>query len=130
MQVSKSQKLINNAQETAVIFQVEGELSAGRDFEKFRKELMDEIRSGHRHAILDLGGVFYINSTGIGSLVAINREVSEMNGTLMIVNLHQALAQVFLSLNLFKMFRYYENVDTAIAGINLKLPESSPTNES
>ena len=53
-----------------------------------------------------------------------------MNGTLTIVNLHQALAQVFLSLNLFKMFRYYENVDTAIAGMNLKLPVSSPTNES
>jgi len=58
------------------------------------------LREGDRHLVLDLSGVEFVSSTGIGSLIASIAEFRDADGDVRLVSLTRPVREVFETLHL------------------------------
>ncbi len=75
-------------------FVIEGELDV-HSAKALRAAVMDEIRDDSPTVVLDLGGVAYIDSSGLGILVYLKKEIGRQGGKLVISHLQESVLNVF-----------------------------------
>ena len=114
MKYEKSTKYMEKSQKGILVFSVEGEFTKGTQCLKMCEELITEVRNGLGFVVIDMGGVYYINSGGIGELINAYKQVTDAGGNLVLANLQNSVATVFLTINLFKMISYFPTVDAAV----------------
>lgn len=56
-----------------------------RDASLLRDDILEIIDQGVTDLIMDLSGLIYIDSSGLGTLVTINKRVKEKNGSLVLM---------------------------------------------
>jgi anti-sigma B factor antagonist len=74
------------------------------------------IEEGKTDLILNLTGVEYIDSTGLGTLVAGLKRATEKGGTVRIICPNPPILKVFQITNLVKVFTIYPNEQAAFTG--------------
>ncbi|MDD2485310.1 MAG: STAS domain-containing protein [bacterium] len=79
-----------------------------------KKKVTEVIDSGRRFIIMDLGGVTYIDSTGLGLLISILKRVREKEGDLKIVGVTKQVQKVLDITGLNKILEIKSNVGEAI----------------
>lgn len=87
--------------------QVQVSLSGSMYVEEARilqEKLNSFIEEGHHRFLIDLSEVDYIDSTGLGALVAINKKVLRRGGSLKITGTHGLVREVFKLTCLNKVF--------------------------
>ena len=62
---------------------------------QLRESLVGHIDKGHKTFIIDLGGVDYIDSSGLGTLVAIQKRAMQNDGSVVIKGLHGLVKDLF-----------------------------------
>ena len=67
--------------------------------------------------IIDMGGVDFIASVGIRSLIRPSQALSMRGGKLAVANLNPQIDEFFRLTGLDQMFRVYTTVDEAVAGV-------------
>jgi len=80
-----------------------------------RERLDEHISVGRSHLIVDLEGVSFMDSTGLGVLVGRLKLVRAQNGTLRLVCASERILKVFAITGLDKVFQIYPTVDDAFA---------------
>jgi anti-sigma B factor antagonist len=70
-----------------------------------------------RALVVDMGGVDFIASVGIRSLIRPSQALSMRGGKLAVANLNPQIDEFFRLTGLDQMFRVFGTVDEAIAGI-------------
>ena len=65
---------------------------------------LDILIKGHKTFIIDLGGVDYIDSSGLGTLVAIHKRALQNGGSVVIKGLHGLVKDLFELTRLDKVF--------------------------
>lgn len=70
-----------------------------------------------RALVIDMGGVDFIASVGIRSLIRPSQALSMRGGKLAVANLNPQISEFFSLTGLDKMFRVYESVADAAAGV-------------
>ncbi|NDV19270.1 anti-sigma factor antagonist [Pseudodesulfovibrio sp. JC047] len=75
------------------------------------RSLMDEES---RYFVVDLGKVSFIDSSGLGALVAALRHVTNSDGDLRLANMTDKIQQVFSLIRLDKVFNVYPDVASAV----------------
>lgn len=76
------------------VFSVEGELDV-HHVKNLKSEIMDSIESTGWIYELNMDKVVYLDSSGLGMLVYLKKEISRHNGKLRIVNLKEPVLNVF-----------------------------------
>ena len=66
-------------------------------------------------AVLDMGQVTFIDSSGLGVLVGLNRQLMRSGGELRLAALTRAVATVFELTRLHRFFEIYDTVEEAVA---------------
>lgn len=61
---------------------------------RLKRELRRALEEGHKDLAVDLTGVDYLDSTGIGVLLGVLRDVKKAEGTLTLLNPRGQVAQV------------------------------------
>jgi anti-sigma B factor antagonist len=85
----------------------DGDLVLGR--------FMDEVlTSGGRSVVIDLANVTYIDSSGVGRLVAEAKRMRQSGGALRLAGLTTRSQQLLATLNLQALFEVYDDVETAV----------------
>ena len=85
----------------------DGELALGR--------CMDEVvAGGGRKVVLDLGHVSYLDSSGIGRLVAEARRFRQQGTALRLARLTPRTQQMLATLNLKGLFAIHDDVEAAV----------------
>jgi anti-sigma B factor antagonist len=80
------------------------------------RERLDElISAGRHHLVVDLGGVTFMASTGLGVLVGRLKLVRAANGTMRLVCSSERILSVFSITGLNKVFEIFPSVDDALA---------------
>lgn len=69
-----------------------------------RQVLTDLVVSGQIHLTIDLSGVSFIDSTGLGVLIGARRRVHVLHGSLAIVGAHEPVMRVFEITGLTRVF--------------------------
>jgi anti-sigma B factor antagonist len=101
---------------TVVIVTVKGDITLNEGGDMILK---DKIRSllqqGHRQILIDLGGVSYVDSAGLGQLVQVYATARNAGGTLKLLNLTKRLHQLMIVTRLLTVFESFDSEGEAIA---------------
>ncbi|HET7303798.1 MAG TPA: STAS domain-containing protein [Segeticoccus sp.] len=80
-----------------------------------RERLDEQIGSGRRHLVLDLRGVAFMDSTGLGVLVGRLKLIRMRGGTMRLVCNSERILKVFAITGLDKVFQIFDSLDEATA---------------
>jgi anti-sigma B factor antagonist len=96
------------------IFEVVGRLAPTNADEELCTRIDGIIASGSVNFLIDLGGVNYISSTGVGSLIQCYHHAERAGGKLKILHPSQAVAQILTVSKLDSVFEMFSNEDIAL----------------
>lgn len=97
-----------------------GDLLGEPDTSKIREKIHSLVGDKVKSVVIDLGGVNYMNSSGIGTLIAVLTTMRNSGGSLRLANVGGKVQNLFVITQLVKVFDTYETVDRAIASFTGK----------
>ena len=103
------------------ILRLEGYVDA-HTFTDFEEELTKLVEGGHYHLLLDLEKLTYINSTGLGLLMATFRQVRQHGGDLVIAKMSDKITNIFNLLGFSRLIHTYATEEEAMQKF---LPEAA-----
>jgi len=102
-----------NNLEIAVI-EPRGSLIGGEETDELKAKARDLLEQGNRKLVLDLGGVSYINSSGIGAWVGIHTMYTKAGGKIKLCEMGKGVQNVFVITRLASVFDLEETRDAAV----------------
>ena len=81
---------------------------------KLREQLIDLVSSGQYHLVVDMEGVEFLDSTGLGVLVGGLKRVRSHDGTLRLVCSQEKILKVFRITGLTKVFPIHATLQEAL----------------
>jgi len=83
-------------------------------FNQLEKKLTDLFHQGQHKIIIDLGGVDYISSAGVGVFFASVYQAREAKGDVVLLNLSEQVCKVFELLNISKLLNIAGDINEAL----------------
>lgn len=80
---------------------------------KLREQMIDLVEQGHFHLIVDLSGVDFLDSTGLGVLVGGLKRVKTHDGSLRLVCSNERILKVFSITGLTSIFPIHSTIEEA-----------------
>ena len=111
-------KIKQREHEGLPILTLKGKIMGGSDADSFRDALLGLIEGGNKMIIIDLGGVTYMSSTGLGILVSGLTTVKRSEGDICLVNVGQKMESLLTITQLIKLFKTAENLDGAVKALS------------
>lgn len=100
------------------VVDLEGKVTIGEGSVALRNKIRELLGDGKNKILLNLAGVGYIDSSGIGELVSSFTAVSKEGGTLKLLNLTQKIQDLLAITKLLTVFDVYDSEDEALASFN------------
>ena len=97
------------------ILDMDGKVTIGEGSVALRNTIRRLLGEGKTKILLNLGGVGYIDSSGIGELVSIFTAVNKEGGTLKLLNLTQKIQDLLAITKLLTVFDVFENEGEALS---------------
>jgi len=82
---------------------------------RLRETLISLVDQGHYHLIVDMEGVEFLDSTGLGVLVGGLKRVRAHDGVIDLVCTQGRILRIFRITGLSKVFSIFDSVDEALA---------------
>ncbi|MGL5825747.1 MAG: STAS domain-containing protein [Nocardioides sp.] len=98
-----------------IVVEVSGEIDV-YTAPKLRDKLAELVANGNYHLVIDLAGVEFLDSTGLGVLVGGLKKVRAQDGSLSLVCTHDRLLKIFQMTGLAKVFVIHQTTEGALAG--------------
>ncbi|HKV04236.1 MAG TPA: STAS domain-containing protein [Candidatus Acidoferrales bacterium] len=96
------------------VLDIEGRIVLGEESNSFREKVKSLLASGKKKIILNLAQVSYIDSAGLGTLVATFHSARSQGATLKLTNLGAKFKEVLQVTKLMTVFDTYDNEAAAI----------------
>ena len=96
------------------ILDLSGEVRIGEGSVSLRDSIRKLADGGKKNILLNLGGVKYIDSTGIGELIASYTTVGRQGGQLKLLNLTDRVQNLLVITKLLTVFDSYDNEAEAL----------------
>ncbi len=97
-----------------VILDLKGKLTIGEGDELLKDKINSLIQQGHRKLLLNLEGVPYVDSAGLGEIVRTYTTVSRQGGNLKLLNLTKRIQDLLAITKLLTVFDTYESEPEAL----------------
>lgn len=92
---------------------ISGRLDAAR-VPAIRQQITEMVAEGVTRVVLDLGGLEWIDSSGIGLLVIVYKGVKENGGRANVARLQRQPEEIFRLLRLESAFDVFETIEQAV----------------
>ncbi|HEY6186476.1 MAG TPA: STAS domain-containing protein [Pyrinomonadaceae bacterium] len=96
------------------ILDMDGKVTIGEGSVALRSAIRRLLEEGKKKILLNLGGVGYIDSSGIGELVSSYTAINKEQGQLKLLNLTQKLQDLLAITKLLTVFDVYESESDAL----------------
>ena len=96
------------------VLALSGELTLDDGDLAFGRYVDQMVAIGRRQIVVDLSGVSYIDSAGVGMLVAESKRVTEHGGAMRLARLTARSHHLFAMLKLKFAFEIYDDIESAI----------------
>ncbi len=110
-------KISERTQDGVKVYELRGKIMGGEPATMLRGMVVEAIEAGERKFVLDLSGVDWMNSIGLGMLVALLNTISKSDGKLHLANIDK-IEKVLLITRLVTIFQISDNADIAVAELN------------
>jgi anti-sigma B factor antagonist len=98
-----------------VILDLTGRLTMGDGAELLRDKIASVVFQGHTKVLLNLAGVPYVDSGGLGALVRCSMAAQKANGAVKLVGLTTRITDLLAITKLLNVFETFETEQEAIA---------------
>ena len=97
----------------AVVFEVDGQLIVGNRHE-LKRMVLAALDDGARRFIIDFARTGYIDSSGLGVLISLSKEVGAVGGDLRLASLNEDLQTLFELTKLDAFFQISDDLGQAL----------------
>jgi anti-sigma B factor antagonist len=97
------------------VLDMDGRITIGEGSIALRSAIRRLIEEGKKKILLNLAGVGYIDSSGIGELVSSYTTINKAEGQLKLLSLTQKLQDLLTITKLLTVFDVYDNESEALA---------------
>lgn len=97
------------------VMEIEGRIVLGEESNSFREKVKSLLAAGKKKIVLNLANVSYIDSAGLGTLVATFHSARSQGATLKLANLGAKFKEVLQVTKLMTVFDTYDNEAAAVA---------------
>lgn len=112
--MASSFEIQKREKEGVVILDLKGRLVVGEAVSALRTQLTGETTQGVRQLILNLHGVEYIDSTGLGSMVICYTTMQKAGGAMKLLNLNKRNIELLVLTKLSTVFEVFQEEQDAI----------------
>ena len=96
------------------ILDLTGKMTLGEGDEMLKQTINNLLAAGNKKLVLNLGGVPYIDSAGLGEVVRTHTTVSRQGGSLKLLNLTKRIEDLLSITKLLTVFDTYDSEAEAI----------------
>jgi anti-sigma B factor antagonist len=107
-------RMTDRVVEDVDVLDIEGRIVLGEESNSFREKVKSLIAAGKKKIILNLQNVTYIDSSGLGTLVATFHTARSQGATLKLANLGAKFKEVLQVTKLMTVFDTYDSEAAAI----------------
>lgn len=107
-------QIVEREREGIVIVDCTGQLVAGASTGVVRERLSQLVAAGSIQLILDLGGVTYIDSSGLGALVMCFSTARRAGGSMKLLNLSRRSIELIVLTRLEMVFEVFDEEQSAV----------------
>lgn len=101
------------------IITVTGDITLNKGGDVLLKDKVQSlIQQGNKNIVIDLGGVSYVDSAGLGQLVHAYATTKNKGGALKLLNVTKKLRDLLVVTKLLTVFDTFENEGAALASFN------------
>lgn len=100
--------------EGILILDLQGRLVAGEAAGALRERGNQAAKAESRNMVLNMRGVDYIDSSGLGTLVAAHSTLSKAGGAMALLNLSKRGAELLILTKLATVFRIFDDEKAAV----------------
>ena len=97
-----------------VVLDVKGRVTLGEGDEILKDKVNSLLNQGRRKIVLNLAGVPYIDSAGLGEIVRTFTTVSRQGGSLKLLNLTKRITDLLAITKLLTVFETHDTEDEAV----------------
>ena len=97
------------------ILTLKGNLMGGPETQEIRDHIYSLIGDGITKVVIDLAKVKWMNSVGLGALMAALTSMKNKGGSLKLANVAKKVQSLLMITQLLNIFETYESVDRAVA---------------
>lgn len=96
------------------VLKLSGRVTLGEESSKLRNRIRDVLSQGNAQLVLDLADVSYIDSAGLGTLVAGFTTARNQGGNMKLANLSKKFSEQLNITKLVTVFDVYNSVEEAV----------------
>ena len=100
------------------VIDMEGRITLGEGSALLRDLIQESLRKGRKKILMNLGGISYIDSTGLGELVSGYRLVKSEGGELKLLNLTKKVTDLLQITKLYTVFDVHNQESQAVASFH------------
>ncbi len=119
-------KIAERRIDQVLILDINGKLQLGEGSTEFRSAIRTLAEKGEKNILLNLSDVLYIDSSGLGELVASYTAIRKAGGEMKLVFLTKRVRELMLMTKLLTVFDDFENESEAVASFAV-LPVENET---
>jgi anti-sigma B factor antagonist len=96
------------------VLHLQGTITLGQATERFRNLIQEALDGGKKNILINMAEVFYIDSSGLGELVASYTTVTRRGGKMKLMKLTQRVQDVVQLTKVYRVFEVFSDEDTAV----------------
>lgn len=97
-----------------IILDITGKMTLGEGDEILKDKINSLVLDGHKKIVLNLAGVPYIDSSGLGEIVRTYTTVSRQGGSLKLLNLTKRITDLLAITKLLTVFETHDSEEDAV----------------
>ncbi len=107
-------ELSSHLENDVLVIELDGEFMGGADSEMFVQTIEKTLQDEHPNVVVDMARVTWMNSSGLGLLIAALTSLRSGGGDLRLANLTERLQRPLQITKLDTVFQRYDSVQKAI----------------
>ena len=97
-----------------IVVHLSGPITLGQGTSKLRDIINTMLESGKKRILLNMSEVYYLDSSGLGELVAAYTTVARQGGKLKLMKLTRRVQDVVQLTKVYRVFEVFPDEDTAV----------------
>lgn len=124
-----SMKLITHEKGDVTVVETSGRLTLGEGTDALREKTRELVQGGSRQILMNMAGVTYIDSSGVGELVGAYTTATAAGGEMKLLNLARRVHDLLKITKLCTVFETFDDEASALGSFSVAEPARLPARD-
>jgi anti-sigma B factor antagonist len=111
-------KIKEKIENHVAVLSLSGKMMGGPETTALHDHIRGLMNDGISKVVIDLGGVKWINSSGLGVLMAAMTTLKNSEGQMKLANVTEKVESLLMITQLMRIFETYDTIDRAVAAMS------------